>query len=133
MEYARGARVHPCAFEDNLRALRAKTRVRLIQLTEQALSGERLADIATYADGIGVEHRLVIPQDENRRVLEPTDLVARAHKRGLAVHVWTLRNEPDYLSPTYNADPAAEYRRFRDLGVDAIFTDFADTAYAALR
>jgi glycerophosphoryl diester phosphodiesterase len=121
------------SFEDNLRALRAKTRVRLVQLSEQPLSDERLADIATYADGIGVEHRLVIPQDEDGRVLEPTDLVARAHERGLAVHVWTLRNEPRYLSTSYNGDPAAEYRRFRDLGVDAIFTDFADTASAALR
>lgn len=121
------------SFEDNLRALRLKTRVRLIQLTDRPLSDARLADIATYADGIGVEHTLVIPQDKDRRVLPPTDLVTRAHTRGLLVHVWTLRDEPRYLSPSYNGDASAEYRRFRDLGVDAIFTDFADTAFNALK
>ena len=121
------------SFEDNLRALRPKTRARLIQLTDRPLSDERLADIATYADGIGVEHTLVIPQDKDRRVLPPTDLIVRAHKRGLLVHIWTLRDEPDYLSPSYNGEAAAEYRRFKELGVDAIFTDFADTAFHALK
>lgn len=129
----REAPVFVQSFEDNLRALRPKTRVRLIQLTDRPLSDEWLADVATYADGIGVEHKLVIPQDQDRRVLPPTDLVARAHKRGLLVHVWTLRDEPNYLSPSYNGNARAEYRRFKELGVDAIFTDFADTAFAALR
>ena len=131
---AREAPVFIQSFEtENLRALRSKTCVRLIQLTSDPISDARLSDIASYADGVGVEHRLVIPQATDRRAQPPTDLVARAHKRGLLVHVWTLRNEPSYLSPSYNGDPAAEYRRFRDLGVDAIFTDFADTASAALR
>ena len=62
-----------------------------------------------------------------------TDLVARAHALGLLVHVWTLRSEPVFLSPSYHGDPGAEYRQFRDLGVDGIFTDFADAAVRALK
>jgi glycerophosphoryl diester phosphodiesterase len=63
----------------------------------------------------------------------PTDLVARAHALGLLVHVWTLRSEPMFLSSSYHGDPEAEYRQFRDLGVDGIFTDFADAAARALK
>lgn len=131
---SREAPVFIQSFEtENLRALRPKTRVRLIQLIEAPVSEDRLVDIATYADGIGPEKTLVIPEDKDRGVMAPTDLVTRAHKLGLLVHVWTLRNEPNFLSPSYAGDPAPEYRRFRDFGVDGIFTDFADTAHAALR
>jgi glycerophosphoryl diester phosphodiesterase len=131
---SREAPVFIQSFEtENLRALRPKTRVRLIQLIDQDPTDAQLADIATYADGIGPEHRLVLRQDRERQVVGPTDLVTRAHRLGLLVHIWTLRNEATFLSPSYNGDPAAEYRAFRDLGVDGIFTDFADTAYAALK
>jgi len=47
------------------------------------------------------------------------------------VHIWTLRSEPVFLSPSYHGDPVAEYVRFRGLGVDGIFKDFADIAAAA--
>jgi len=115
---------------DNLRALRHQTTVRLILLLDspqqQPLDDTRLRDISTYADGIGVNTRLVIPADSERRLLPPTDLVTRAHAVGLLVHVWTLRQEPNFLSPSYNGDFEAEFRQFRDLGVDGIFTDFPD-------
>ena len=64
---------------------------------------------------------------------EPTTLVADAHKAGLLVHVWTLRSEPAFLSPSYGGDPIKEYRQFAALGVDGIFGDFPDVAFAALR
>jgi glycerophosphoryl diester phosphodiesterase len=38
-----------------------------------------------------------------------------------------------FLSPSYHGDFAAEFRQFRDLGVDGIFTDFPDVAARALR
>jgi glycerophosphoryl diester phosphodiesterase len=50
----------------------------------------------------------------------------------LLVHVWTLRSEPAFLSPSYHGDAAAEYRQFAGLGVDGIFTDFPDAAVRAL-
>ncbi|HVZ20562.1 MAG TPA: glycerophosphodiester phosphodiesterase [Vicinamibacterales bacterium] len=122
------------SFETNLRELRPKTRVRLIQLLEGKVPTDaELREIKTYADGIGPNTRLVIPANADGTLQPPTDLVARAHAIGLLVHVWTLRSEPVFLSPSYHDDPSAEFRQFRDLGVDGIFTDFADEGVRALR
>jgi glycerophosphoryl diester phosphodiesterase len=114
--------------------MRTKTAVRMIRLLEGRIpSDAELREIATYADGIGPNSRMVIPADANRMLQPPTDLVARAHAVGLLVHIWTLRAEPVFLSPSYHGDFDAEFRQFRDLGVDGIFTDFPDAAYRALR
>jgi glycerophosphoryl diester phosphodiesterase len=122
------------SFEDNLRLLRPKTTVRMIRLLEgKAPTDGELRDIAEYASGIGPNSRLVIPANADRTLKAPTDLVARAHAAGLLVHIWTLRAEPVFLSPTYQGDFEAEFRQYRDLGVDGIFTDFPDVAFRALR
>jgi glycerophosphoryl diester phosphodiesterase len=120
---------------ENLRLLRPQTTLRLIQLLDAPadVSPARLAEIATYADGIGVNTRLVVPANADGTLREPTTLVTDAHKAGLLVHVWTLRNEPAFLSPAYGGDPLKEHRQFAELGVDGIFTDFPDVAVAALR
>ena len=64
-------------------------------------------------------------------LLPPTDLVKNAHAAGLFVHPYTFRNEATLLVSDYKGDPKAEYKRFYDLGVDAVFSDFPDTAVAA--
>lgn len=121
----------------NLRALRPKTRVRLVQLVDLPsklrLDDEGLAEIAAYADGLGPIKTLIVPAKTDGTLEAPTDLVARAHKAGLFVHVWTMRADPQFLSPSYNGRPEAEFEQFRDLGVDGIFTDFPDIAVRALR
>ena len=148
----RDAPVFIQSFEtDNLRELRRKTSVRLVQLIDGSdgpwdrwddttlhavadlVSDSGLREIASYADGIGPDRRLVIPAASDGRLLAPTDLVQRAHAAGLLVHVWTFRSEPMFLSPSYNGHPEAEYLQFRALGVDGLFTDFADVARSALR
>ena len=119
----------------NLRLLRPQTSLRLILLLEATadVSPARLAEVRTFADGIGPNSRLIVPANEDGTVREPTTLVADAHKAGLLVHVWTLRSEPAFLSPSYGGDPLKEYRQFASLGVDGIFGDFPDVAFAALR
>jgi glycerophosphoryl diester phosphodiesterase len=114
----------------NLRALRPKTKVRLIQLaaTAAVVAGDRLKDIATYADGIGPDKRLIIPVKPDGTVGPPTDLVARAHALGLLVHAYTLRSDPQFLPAAYKGNADDEYRQFRDAGVDGLFTDFPDVA-----
>src|SRR5262245_4237335 len=122
------------SFETNLRELRPKTRVKLIQLLEGKVPTDAdLQTIKSYADGIGPNTRLVIPAIADGTLLPPNDLVARAHAAGLLVHVWTLRSEPAFLPPSYHGDVAAEFRQFAALGVDGIFTDFPDAASRALR
>ena len=114
----------------NLRALRPTTKVRLIQLVSTAatLDAAGLRDIATYADGIGAEKRLIVPVGADGSLGAPTDLVSRAHAAGLLVHVWTLRIDKEFLPAGYKGRPEAEFEQFRDLGVDGLFTDFPDVA-----
>ncbi|MDM0067651.1 glycerophosphodiester phosphodiesterase [Variovorax sp. J31P207] len=110
-----------------------------------------LAEIKTYADGIGPWKRYIVstkgtigadgkPVDVNRDgkindadavSTAPTTLVADAHKAGLFVHPFTFRNESRRLASDYKGDPANEYLVFYRLGVDGVFTDFTDTALAA--
>ena len=114
----------------NLRELRGTTGVRLIQLvtTSEQVTNQALKAIAEYADGIGPEKRLVQPVNRDGSLGEATDLVTRAHAASLLVHVWTLRSDTEFLPAGYRGDPGEEFRRFRDLGVDGIFTDFPDVA-----
>ena len=119
----------------NLKLLRPQTTLRLILLLEATadVSPARLAEVRTFADGIGANTRLIVPANADGTLKEPTTLVADAHEAGLLVHVWTLRSEPAFLSPSYGGDPIKEYRQFAALGVDGIFGDFPDVGVAALR
>jgi glycerophosphoryl diester phosphodiesterase len=117
----------------NLRELRKKTSVRIVQLVTSAASVDAagLKGIAAYADGIGAEKRLVVPVNPDGSLLPPTDLVTRAHAAGLVVHVWTLRADKEFLPAGYKGRPEAEFEQFARLGVDAVFTDFPDIAKRA--
>lgn len=139
----------------NLRALHARTTIRLIQLIGAGewppdlvtspndkrergdprayLRPESLEDIATYAFGVGVEKSLVLPTLSGGQLGMPTSLVADAHAAGLAVHVWTLRSDAPFLPAGYNGDAAAEWRRFTALGVDGMFGDFPAVGVAVRR
>jgi glycerophosphoryl diester phosphodiesterase len=135
----------------NLRDLRQRTAVRLIQLLDEAgrpwdftASGdlrtyadlatpEGLAWIATYADGIGPNKRLIVPMDHDRQLLPPTSLVKDAHIAGLMVHPWTFRSDPQFLAPAYEGRPEREYEQFYALGVDGVFSDFPEVAVGAQR
>jgi glycerophosphoryl diester phosphodiesterase len=146
---AREAPVFVQSFEvGNLRRLRGLTRARLVQLVDARggpadLPGRRyadmvtpagLAEVATYADAVGVEKSLVQPlaPDGGGALGAPTALVRDAHRVGLAVHVWTLRSDSAFLPRAYRGDAAAEWRRFAELGVDGMFGDFPDVGVRAL-
>ena len=105
-------------------------------VSEQRISAAALAEIAGYADAIGPWKRWIVGErivDGVARATPPTDLIARAHAAGLAVHAWTFRDEAIHLLADYGADPRAEYRAFAALGIDGVFSDHPDTAVAALR
>lgn len=95
-----------------------------------------LAAIATYADGLGANKFLVLP----RGAVEPTAVVADAHAASLVVHVWTMRQENQFLDtrfrigtdPNAPGDLAAEARAFLDAGVDGIFSDHPDVVAGVL-
>ena len=146
----RTAPVYIQSFEvRNLQELRKVTALPLIQLLETAgqpwdfaVAGDArtyqdlaapagLAEIATYADGIGPDKRMIVPADPGGRLLPPTPLVDDAHRAGLLVHPWTFRGDGTFLAAEYAGDPEREYQQFFALGVDGLFSDFSDTAVGA--
>jgi len=85
--------------------------------------------VARFADGIGVWKPYLVRLDAAGRAVS-TGLVEAAHARGLAVHAWTFRNEARWL-PRGVRSPTDELRAAFALGVDGVFADFPETAYAA--
>ena len=92
---------------------------------------EGLAEIKTYADGIGPWKVYIIPTTGSGGgdVKPPTDLIQRAHAHGLLIHTWTFRD--DAFPTGYPGGPVEEYLAFYRLGIDGVFSDFPDTAWAA--
>lgn len=108
-----------------------------------------LAEIRTYADGIGPWKPQIVPlkiqpwpernadgsafkgTTAQAEAQPATSLVQDAHEAGLFVHVFTFRNEAKYLAASYADDPKKEYLAFFALGVDGVFTDFSNTAAEA--
>jgi len=109
---------------------------------------EGLKEIATYADGIGPWKRMILSvkgtdankdgqaddingdgavNDADKTLTAPTTLITDAHKAGLLVHLYTLRNEPRYLAADYKGNPEAEVAQFIQLGIDGYFDDFPGT------
>ncbi len=168
----------------NLKYLRTKTKVRLVQLVDaddladngsitfaapfdkpydwvvsgraglfkDLLTPAGLAEVKNYADGIGPWKYYIqstacktvaaaggcvdvtgdgAVNEADRVTVPATDLVQRAHAMGLLVHTWTFRNERSRQPVTDGGNPVNEYLRFFELGVDGVFSDFADTAFAA--
>ncbi|MEU5157124.1 glycerophosphodiester phosphodiesterase family protein [Glycomyces sp. NPDC021274] len=98
-----------------------------------------LNEYARTLDTISLNKNRIFPRAADGSISEPTDIVQRAHRRGLDVHVWTFRAENAFLPTNLRegSDPAAwgdieaELELFYDLGVDAVFSDFPDLAVAA--
>ncbi|BDH04747.1 MULTISPECIES: glycerophosphodiester phosphodiesterase [Streptomyces] len=98
-----------------------------------------LREIAGYAQGIGPTLDLVIPKKSDGTLGEPTRLVADAHKVGLILHPYTMRNENPFLpaefrkgsTPDGYGDVFGAYRTYFATGIDGVFTDNADTGVLA--
>ncbi|MEU5321498.1 glycerophosphodiester phosphodiesterase [Streptomyces sp. NPDC021056] len=98
-----------------------------------------LKEIAGYAQGIGPTLDLVIPKDANGNLTTPTTLVADAHKAGLILHPYTMRNENPFLPAEYRKGTDADaygdvfgaYRTYFATGIDGVFTDNPDTGLLA--
>lgn len=130
---------------DILKRLKGKTTARLVQLVLEEAPGAGsnipLTEIAAYADGVGPQKSIVLSSEG-----APTAMLATLHRAGLFVHPWTFRDDaPNPALSALQANAALPARCLdwdadelaeRELciafasGVDAVFTDFPDTAYA---
>jgi glycerophosphoryl diester phosphodiesterase len=99
---------------------------------------EGLAEIAGYADGIGVDKNLMIPSSGGS-LSTPTTLITDAHAAGLIVHGWAFRAENFFLPNEFKrpggdtalGDLAGEITVFLGRGMDGFFTDQADVGVRA--
>lgn len=141
----------------NLRALRRKTKLKLVQLVSATgapfdftlasdarsyadlLTTEGLAEVARYANAIGPYKELIVSRTADGKLGGDTGLARRARAAGLGVHVWTLRAENHFLpadtrsstEPTERGNLAAEIRPLLEAGVTGLFADHPDLAVAA--
>ncbi|MCQ4195853.1 glycerophosphodiester phosphodiesterase [Streptomyces parvulus] len=107
--------------------------------TADLVTPKGLREIASYAQGIGPTLDLIIPRDSAGRLTEPTTLVRDAHRAGLVLHPYTMRNENPFLpaefrkgtDPDAYGDAFGAFRTYFATGIDGIFTDNPDTGVLA--
>lgn len=129
-----------CFEVEPLRRLRALTPLKLVQLVASQdgpadmpgtlyadmMTGTGMKEIATYADGVGLDMTLLGETPDDAKAT-----VAMVREAGLAVHVWTLRRENRFLpsafrsdgGPNAHGDLAGAWRMMSFVGVDGVFTD----------
>ncbi|GAA1039350.1 MULTISPECIES: glycerophosphodiester phosphodiesterase [Streptomyces] len=98
-----------------------------------------LREIAGYAQGIGPTLDLVIPKKADGSLAEPSTLVSDAHRVGLILHPYTMRNENPFLPTEFRkggaadgyGDPFGAFKAYFATGIDGVFTDNADTGVLA--
>ena len=98
-----------------------------------------LREIAGYAQGIGPTLDLVITKKADGSLDKETTLVADAHKVGLILHPYTMRNENPFLPAEYRegtdadayGDAFGAFQRYFATGIDGVFTDNPDTGVLA--
>jgi glycerophosphoryl diester phosphodiesterase len=147
----KGAAVFIQSFEmNNLKKMKKLTMLPLIYLIDDpeltpfdnVVSGDKrtykdmltavsLKEISSIVYGIGPYKRYIVPENEKGEALPPTTLIQDAHAVGLKVYPYTFRSEATYLLKNYAGDPQKEYLQFFELGVDGLFSDFADQAVLA--
>ncbi|SFS86951.1 glycerophosphodiester phosphodiesterase [Saccharopolyspora flava] len=141
----------------NLKRLRDELRVRLVQLISNTgapqdfieagdprtyadmVTPEGLKEIATYADVIGPDTKVILPVDDTGHLTEPTTVVADAHAAGLQVVPYTVRAENTFLPADFqsSADPVqwgdvlGYFHALYAQKIDGIFSDMPDLALTA--
>ncbi|MCB2066766.1 MAG: glycerophosphodiester phosphodiesterase [Erythrobacter sp.] len=137
---------------DVLQRLNGVTDLRLVQLISaeggpadrrdwlyaDMITPQGLADLAEYADAVGVDIRLLLASDERDGELRAssTGLTEAAQAAGLLVHAWTARRENAFLPqrwwrPRTPSDEGCDNKLYRSLvrvGVDGVFSDNPERA-----
>lgn len=127
-----------------LKAFRPRSKARLVQLIQPDEAGRAMATaaglrtIASYADGVGPEKTMVVPEGD-AGLGAATPLVGDAHAAGLVVHPWTVRAENQFLpkplrvgtAPGDHGQVDAVFDALYATGIDGLFSDFPALNVAA--
>lgn len=87
-----------------------------------------------HVDGISLAKRDLLRVNPRGKALGTTDIVARAHAKGLLVYTWTLRPENAFLTPGFRTSTQrAEHGKWQEewqlilsTGLDGVFLDHPD-------
>ncbi|WP_030945709.1 glycerophosphodiester phosphodiesterase [Streptomyces sp. NRRL S-646] len=98
-----------------------------------------LREMAGFAQGLGPTLDLIITKKADGSLDKETTLVSDAHKVGLILHPYTMRNENPFLPAEYRkgtaadayGDPFGAFKTYFATGIDGVFTDNADTGVLA--
>ncbi|MEZ5937808.1 MAG: glycerophosphodiester phosphodiesterase family protein [Hyphomonadaceae bacterium] len=86
--------------------------------TQADYDADMAVEGAPFWDGAGVTHPMVANPDGTS-----TGFIEKAHSQGIAVHVWTYRDDV----PAPGGDVETRIRSALTLGLDGFFTDFPAT------
>ncbi|MGW5863743.1 glycerophosphodiester phosphodiesterase [Streptomyces sp. NPDC055239] len=100
---------------------------------------EGLEWMASFAQGIGPTLDLIIPKKSDGSLGTPSTLVKDAHRAGLILHPYTMRNENTFLptnfkkgtDPNAYGDAFGAFKAYLETGIDGLFSDNCDTALLA--
>lgn len=103
-----------------VKEIKPRTQLPVIMLVadRKALDTAMAVPGAPFWDGIGGTHQLVLDKDG-----KSTGVVEAAHKQGIAVHLWTYRDD----APVYDQPVEKSEAQALALGIDGFFTDFPAT------
>src|SRR3984893_10977082 len=147
-----GLAIIQCFEGANLIAMRGMTELPIIQLMEadggtydfvakgvkrtyqDMITPAGLAEVATYATGIGPYKLQVSPRNADDTLGEPTSPIQDATDAGIKVHAYTFRAENHFLpvdlrsghDPQHVVDMESELKVYLNAGLDGFFTDHAD-------
>ena len=105
-----------------VKAMAAQTELPVVMLVgdKAALDAAMSVDGAPFWDGLGVTHHMLFDTTG-----KPTSVIRDAHRRGIAVHAWTYRDD----APFAGEDIETSMRKALALGLDGFFTDFPFTGH----
>jgi glycerophosphoryl diester phosphodiesterase len=139
----------------NLEELNYETDLPLVQLTgatggpfdlkdegttyADIVSRDGLKRVARYAEWVGPDKAQVMPRNAAGATTTPSALVRDAHRAGVRVVVYTVRDENQFLptnfrvgtDPNAKGDVLGELDQLFDAGVDGVFCDFPDSGVNA--
>lgn len=119
-----------------LRQLHLRGHRQLIQIHDAKLGGRELTAVATYATGVAVPRKVVLPRET---LLKASGFVGKATKRRLDVYVYSHRAENRHLptalqigtDPNAHGHGAKEAELLWSAGVRGIISDFPELAALA--
>jgi glycerophosphoryl diester phosphodiesterase len=106
-----------------VKAMAARTELPVVMLVgdHAALDAAMKVEGAPFWDGLGATHQMLFDKDG-----KPTSIIRDAHRKGIAVHAWTYRDDAPFRG---EGSTEESMRKALALGLDGFFTDFPFTGY----